>query len=110
MPLGPEEAQAESYLWMIGNGGRWQDAAGKYMINSPQNIETFTYLKSLVSAGITEPSPATYNRTANAAADFAAGKVGMEFNGPFLTRRSPPAASCRPPTTRLPRSPARTAR
>jgi multiple sugar transport system substrate-binding protein len=86
LPLGPEEAQAESYLWMIGNGGGWQNAAGKYDINSPQNIETFTYLKGLVSAGLTEPNPATYNRTANAAADFAAGKVGMEFNGPFLTQ------------------------
>lgn len=85
LPLGPEEAQAESYLWMLGNGGGWQDASGKYAINSPQNIETFQFLKSLVAAGLTEPNPATYNRTANSAADFAAGKVGMEFNGPFLT-------------------------
>ena len=85
LPLGPEEAQAESYLWMLGNGGGWQDASGKYAINSPQNIETFQFLKSLVAAGLTEPNPATYNRTANSAADFSAGKVGMEFNGPFLT-------------------------
>lgn len=84
MPLGSEEAQAESYLWMLGNGGGWQ-TDGKYTINSPQNVETFQFMKSLVSAGLTEPNPSTYNRTANAAADFAAGKVGMEFNGPFLT-------------------------
>jgi len=85
MPLGPEEAQAESYLWMLGNGGGWQNAAGKYAINSPQNIETFQFMKGLVAAGDTEPHPATYDRTANAAKDFAAGKVGMELNGPFLT-------------------------
>ncbi|HEU5268264.1 MAG TPA: extracellular solute-binding protein [Jatrophihabitans sp.] len=84
LPLGPEEAQAESYLWMLGNGGGWQDAAGKYAINSPQNVETFQFLKSLVAAGYTNPHPATYDRTANSAADFAAGKVGMEFNGPQL--------------------------
>lgn len=83
LPLGPEEAQAESYLWMLGNGGGWQ-TNGKYTINSLQNVQTFEFLKSLVSAGLTEPHPATYDRTANSAADFAAGKVGMEFNGPQL--------------------------
>ncbi len=86
LPLGPEEAQAESYLWMLGNGGGWQDSSGKYTINSPQNVETFTFLKKLVKEGLTEPNPATYDRTADSAADFAAGKVGMEFNGPQLTQ------------------------
>jgi multiple sugar transport system substrate-binding protein len=86
LPLGPEEAQAESFLWMLGNGGGWQNAQGKYDINSAQNVQTFTFLKKLVSEGVTNPTPATYNRTADSAADFAAGKVGMEFNGPFLTQ------------------------
>jgi multiple sugar transport system substrate-binding protein len=85
LPLGPEEAQAESYLWMLGNGGGWQNSAGKYDINSQQNVDTFQFLKGLVTQGLTEPNPATYNRTANAATDFASGKVGMELNGPFLT-------------------------
>ena len=83
LPLGPEEAQAESYLWMLGNGGGWQ-TNGKYTINSPQNVATFEFLKGMVNAGLTNPHPATYDRTANSAADFAAGKVGMEFNGPQL--------------------------
>jgi multiple sugar transport system substrate-binding protein len=86
LPLGPEEAQAESFLWMLGNGGGWQNAQGKYDINSSQNVETFEFLKKLVGEGLTNPTPATYNRTADSAADFAAGKVGMEFNGPFLTQ------------------------
>ncbi|WP_206745603.1 extracellular solute-binding protein [Jatrophihabitans sp. GAS493] len=86
LPLGPEEAQAESYLWMLGNGGGWQDASGHYVINSSENIATFQFLKELTKDGLTVPNPATYNRTADSAADFAAGKVGMEFNGPFLTQ------------------------
>lgn len=96
LPLGPEEAQAESYLWMLGNGGGWQNAQGQYTINSPQNIETFDFLESLVSQGLTEPDPAAYNRTANAAADFAAGKVGMELNGPFLTQTISAAGVLKP--------------
>lgn len=85
LPLGPEEAQAESYLWMLGNGGGWQDSSGKYAIDSKENIETFEFLKGMVKDGVTNPNPATYERTADAAAAFAAGNVGMEFNGPFLT-------------------------
>jgi multiple sugar transport system substrate-binding protein len=85
LPLGPEEAQAESYLWMLGNGGGWQNSSGKYAINSAENIETFQFLKGMVDAGDTEPNPATYDRTADSATAFAQGKVGMESNGPFLT-------------------------
>jgi multiple sugar transport system substrate-binding protein len=84
LPLGPEEAQAESTLWMLGNGGGWK-TGDQYTIDSAQNVETFTFLKGLVGTGLTQPNPATYDRTANSAADFAAGKVGMQFNGPFLT-------------------------
>ena len=34
LPLGPEEAQAESLLWFLGNGGAYQDDSGKWVINS----------------------------------------------------------------------------
>src|SRR5690606_5611429 len=44
LPLGQEEAQAESFLWMLGNGGGYKDASGNWAINSAQNVETFTYL------------------------------------------------------------------
>jgi multiple sugar transport system substrate-binding protein len=97
LPLGPEDAQSEAYLWMLGNGGGWQDAAGKYTINSSQNVETFNFLKGLVAAGNTQPTnPATYPRTAGAATDFAAGKVGMELNGPFLTATIASAGKLKP--------------
>src|ERR1700685_3727995 len=50
LPLGSEEAQAESLLWMLGDGGGYQ-TAGKYTINSAANVTAFTFLKGLVAAG-----------------------------------------------------------
>ncbi|MEU8510843.1 extracellular solute-binding protein [Kitasatospora sp. NPDC048722] len=79
VPLGKEEAQGESFIWMLGNHGGYQDAGGKYTINSPANVATFTQLKSWVDAGLTEQSPAAVNRT-DLTKDFASGKVGM-LNG-----------------------------
>lgn len=85
LPLGPEEAQAEAYLWMLGAGGGWQNAKGQYTINSKANLKAFAFLKQLVASGATNPNPATWNRTADSAKAFSEGQVGMEFNGPFLT-------------------------
>ncbi|MFH8386671.1 extracellular solute-binding protein [Kitasatospora sp. NPDC018058] len=79
VPLGKEEAQGESFIWMLENGGGYQDAKGKYTIDSQANIDTFTQLKSWADAGLTEQSPASVNRT-DLAKDFASGKVGM-LNG-----------------------------
>ncbi|WP_055505439.1 extracellular solute-binding protein [Nonomuraea pusilla] len=82
LPLGQEEAQAESLLWMLGNGGGYKDASGKWAINSPQNVETFTYMKGLVDAGLTTPNPGTKDRK-TVWEDFGAGKVGMVNGGPM---------------------------
>jgi multiple sugar transport system substrate-binding protein len=82
LPLGAEEAQAESLLWMLGDGGGYQ-TAGKYTINSAANVTAFTFLKGLVSAGDTEPNPGTVNRTA-LWQQFAQGKVGMINGSPAL--------------------------
>ena len=76
LPLGSEEAQAESYIWMLGNGGGYVDSSGKYAINSAANIDTFKFLTGMVKAGDTQPSPATTNRQ-TIWDDFAAGQVGM---------------------------------
>ncbi|WP_328296523.1 extracellular solute-binding protein [Streptomyces sp. NBC_00435] len=78
IPLGREEAQAESFIWMMGNGGGYQ-SGGEYTINSVSNVETFTQLKKWVDGGLTEKSPASVNRT-DLTKDFASGKVGM-ING-----------------------------
>jgi multiple sugar transport system substrate-binding protein len=82
LPLGAEEAQAESLLWMLGDGGGYQ-TAGKYTINSAANVSAFTYLKGLVSAGDTEPNPGTVNRT-DLWKEFAEGKIGMINGSPAL--------------------------
>ncbi|WP_229929318.1 extracellular solute-binding protein [Kitasatospora xanthocidica] len=79
VPLGKEEAQGESFIWMLENHGGYQDANGHYAINSQANVDTFTQLKSWVDAGLTEQSPAAVNRT-DLTKDFASGKVGM-LNG-----------------------------
>ena len=82
LPLGSEEAQAESLLWMLGDGGGYQ-TGGKYTINSKANVTAFTFLKGLVSAGDTEPDPGTVNRTP-LWQEFAQGKVGMINGSPAL--------------------------
>jgi multiple sugar transport system substrate-binding protein len=82
LPLGAEEAQAESLLWMLGDGGGYQ-TAGKYTINSAPNVAAFTFLKGLVSAGDTEPNPGTVNRT-DLWQEFAQGKIGMINGSPAL--------------------------
>ena len=82
LPLGSEEAQAESLLWMLGDGGGYQ-TGGKYTINSPANVAAFTFLKGMVAAGDTEPNPGTVDRTP-LWEQFAAGKVGMINGSPAL--------------------------
>jgi multiple sugar transport system substrate-binding protein len=82
LPLGAEEAQAESLLWMLGAGGGYQ-TDGKYTIDSSANVTAFTFLKNLVKAGDTEPNPGTVNRT-DLWQEFAQGKIGMINGSPAL--------------------------
>jgi multiple sugar transport system substrate-binding protein len=83
LPLGSEEAQGESLLWMLGNGGNYQDASGSWAIDSPQNKETFQFLKQLVASGATEPNPGNKNRT-DLWKQFAQGQIGMINGSPAL--------------------------
>jgi multiple sugar transport system substrate-binding protein len=85
LPLGPEEAQAETMQWMLSGGGGYTTTVGTYGIDSPQNVETFTWLKGeLVGAGLTGPvAPGELNR-ADAFAAFTAGDVGMLNGHPSL--------------------------
>jgi multiple sugar transport system substrate-binding protein len=83
LPLGSEEAQGESLLWMLGNGGNYKDATGNWTIDSPQNKETFQFLKQLAGSGATEPNPGTKNRT-DLWKQFAQGQIGMINGSPAL--------------------------
>jgi multiple sugar transport system substrate-binding protein len=83
LPLGPEEPQAESLLWFLGNGGGFVNSSGKYVINSAQNIATMNWLKSFAASGDTEPGAGTANRT-DLWTEFAEGKMGMVNCSPAI--------------------------
>ncbi|MGC2999671.1 extracellular solute-binding protein [Streptomyces sp. G35A] len=85
LPLGPEEAQAETMQWLLGGKGGYTDAMGSYSIDSTENVDTFSWLKNeLVGKGLTGPvAPGKLNR-ADAFEAFAAGEVGMLNGHPAL--------------------------
>jgi multiple sugar transport system substrate-binding protein len=83
LPLGPEEAQAESLLWFLGNGGGYQDSSGKWTIDSAENTAALQYMADLTKSGATEPNPATKNRT-DLWKQFAQGDIGMINGSPAL--------------------------
>lgn len=83
LPLGPEEAQAESSLWFYSAGGDWTDGNGNWTIDGPQNVEALEFLNTLVDAGVTQPNPATTNRT-DLYNVFGEGKIGMLNGAVFL--------------------------
>ncbi|MGW4563515.1 extracellular solute-binding protein [Streptomyces sp. NPDC004561] len=92
LPLGPEEAQAETMQWLLSgdNGGTgYTDDVGTYTIDSAQNVQTFTWLRDqLVGKGLTGPvEPGKLNR-ADAFADFADGQVGMLNGHPTLIQQA----------------------
>jgi multiple sugar transport system substrate-binding protein len=87
LPLGPEEAQAETMQWMLSGGGGYTDDVGTYSVDSPQNVTTFTWLRDeLVGKGLTGPvAPGKLDR-ADAFAAFASGDVGMLNGHPSLMK------------------------
>ncbi|WP_327068334.1 extracellular solute-binding protein [Kitasatospora sp. NBC_01250] len=88
LPLGPEEAQAETSMWTMSGGSGITDAAGVYSLDSAQNVDTFNWLKqNLVDAHLTYPDPGKVNRQ-NAFTDFANGKVAMLNGHPTLLQQA----------------------
>ncbi|MES4886532.1 extracellular solute-binding protein [Streptomyces sp. NPDC096012] len=90
LPLGPEEAQAETMQWLLSGGGSgYTDDVGTYTIDSARNVETFTWLKDdLVGKDLTGPvAPGRLNR-ADAFAAFADGQVGMLDGHPTLIQQA----------------------
>jgi multiple sugar transport system substrate-binding protein len=76
-PLGAEDAQSELAMWLFNNGGDFK-TDGEWTLNSPQNVETLEFMKSLsVTHGVTQNNPGSTNRTDGAFALFQAGKAGM---------------------------------
>lgn len=87
LPLGPEEAQAETMQWLLSGGGNYTDSFGTYGLDSTENVATFTWLKDeLVDKGLTGPvAPGKLDRAAAFSA-FADGDVGMLNGHPSLMK------------------------
>ncbi|MFE9725411.1 ABC transporter substrate-binding protein [Streptomyces sp. NPDC005794] len=89
LPLGQEESQAETLMWMLSGGGGYTDDVGNYAIDSQANIATFQWLKNdLVGKGLTGPvAPGKLDR-AKAFDAFTKGEVGMLNGHPTLMQEA----------------------
>ena len=82
MPMGKEEAQVESTLWVWGNKGDWL-TDNKIKANTDANIAAFDEMKSFIDAKATQPNPGSSNRQ-DVADLFNQGKLGMYVTQPGL--------------------------
>lgn len=82
MPMGKEEAQVESSLWIWGNKGDWLSGTS-IKANSDANIAAFNEMKTFVDAKATQPNPGSSNRQ-DVADLFNQGKLGMYVTQPGL--------------------------
>ncbi len=62
MPLGNEEAQAETSIWTFGAGGSWGDTE-KLTIDTPESQEAVSFMKKMIDDGATQPDPGSTDRT-----------------------------------------------
>lgn len=75
MPLGAEEAQVESSLWLWGAGGDWNNGEN-LVANTPEAVTAFGEMKTFIDAGVTQPDVGSTDRQ-QAADLFNNGKLGM---------------------------------
>ncbi|WP_329117846.1 ABC transporter substrate-binding protein [Streptomyces sp. NBC_01353] len=89
LPLGPEEAQAETMMWLLSGGDGYTDGSDRYRIDSDLNVQTFDWLKkNLVEKELTGPiAPGKLNRK-DAFAAFSRGEVGMLNGHPSLMQEA----------------------
>lgn len=84
LPLGREEAQVETMIWLLGGGGSYVDSVGNYTINTVENVESLTWIRdNLVVPGLTQPHPERTDRAKMFSA-FSEGEVGMLNGHPTL--------------------------
>ncbi|WP_455351051.1 extracellular solute-binding protein [Streptomyces sp. SYSU K217416] len=89
LPLGKEEAQAETMTWLLSGGGGYTDQDDAYAIDSPENIRTLTWLKNdLVGEGLTGPVPPGKLNRQDAFDAFSRGEVGMLNGHPTLLKQA----------------------
>lgn len=74
MPLGSEEAQAETSIWVFGNGGDWGDSE-QLTIDAPENVEAVEFMQKMIEEGATQPDAGATDRTPLINV-FVQGKIG----------------------------------
>lgn len=62
MPLGREEAQAETSIWAFGAGASWGDDE-KLTIKTKESVEAVTFMKKMIDEDATQNNPGSSNRT-----------------------------------------------
>ncbi|MDQ8704732.1 extracellular solute-binding protein [Streptomyces sp. LHD-70] len=89
LPLGREEAPAETLMWLLSGGDGYTDNVGTYTLDSDQNIKTFKWLRDdLVGKGLTGPTaPGKLDRQ-DAFNAFSRGEVGMLNGHPTLMKQA----------------------
>ncbi|MEV6955773.1 extracellular solute-binding protein [Streptomyces sp. NPDC051183] len=89
LPLGREEAQAETMMWLLAGGGGYTDNEESYAIDSPENVKTFEFLRDkLVGQGLTGAvEPGKLDRQAAFDA-FTRGEAGMLNGHPTLLKQA----------------------
>ena len=80
MPLGAEEAQAETAIWFYGAGGGYGDAK-TLTIDSAENVTGATEMQKIINQGFTEANPGSTNRTPLMNV-FIQGQLGMQIGLP----------------------------
>jgi multiple sugar transport system substrate-binding protein len=75
LPLGSEEAQAESAIWFMGGGGTFGDADA-ITIDTPENLEAAEFIQRMVDEGATQPDAGATDRTPLIDV-FIQGNIGM---------------------------------
>jgi multiple sugar transport system substrate-binding protein len=74
MPLGNEEAQAETSIWVFGNGGDWGNSE-ELTIDTPENVEAVEFMQKMIQEGATQPDAGATDRTPLINV-FVQGKIG----------------------------------
>ncbi|MEU2392460.1 extracellular solute-binding protein [Streptomyces sp. NPDC007369] len=89
LPLGREEAQAETMQWLLAGGGGYTDNEEQYAIDAPANVKTFEFLRDkLVGQGLTGPAEPGKTDRQDAFDAFARGEVGMLNGHPTLMKQA----------------------
>jgi multiple sugar transport system substrate-binding protein len=85
MPLGSEEAQAETSIWAFGNGASWGDS-DQITVDTPEAVEAVSFMKKMIDEGATQDNPGATDRTPLINV-FVQGKIGfIEALPPTVTQ------------------------